>query len=706
MINKFFIYLAKGFIALSLIYPVSILSHGLSNRTIAGEGIYTRFSRSIDSSFNLTITSGTNMYYLSDDGWLPSVATWVYPGWPSLPDATWVWKSYLVDPYEAIYGSDIITFKSTFFLPPDANDIIGTINITADNAYELSLNGVVIGSDGILDPSGSDQSWMTVETYNLLPQPGMNELSIRMINYHYPNGTPYLNPAGLLFRAEIAYSTNCPSDKWNEEYYDNTELQGTPVIARCGVENIDFYWGEGSPDISLPADNYSARWYRLVGFPVTGWYRFRTFTDDGLRLFIDGKKIIDDWSTRSFDERSAVINIEQGSHQIVMEYFEGSEVAMAYLNWYLCQDGLISCNLDDIKPFYQTNYLDQPMPTACNIENHTIATWGCGITSIAMALEKYGIYDGPDDLNDWLSVEDPNTHKPRGYVSTCDANVLWAEVEEYAYEKGIPLKFNSSESLGIHDINDTIEWIENHNIPVIMKITGGIGNHYVLAMDGISTVGQNTLGINDPYHSYQCWTEAADDDPSIPPISLLKCTTEVGIPLKHADTLLKLNNDRGGGITLPFAVYTPRNYQNPRTPSLQFAINGAEVLVTDLHGRRVGYDETTGEFISEIPNAIYYNSEIVPPGGEPSGEIQRGLYIAENAGGIYTISLYGQTGKTLNKDGLYTIDIFGFDENFRRSELYLTGPIEGSNPITMMYKPDSDQIIIFTNKSFIPLIIR
>jgi hypothetical protein len=704
--KKIFFYLLIGVILLCVIYPFSDLSDGFIHRVKADAPISTRSSRSIDASINLTITSGTNLYYLSDDGWLPAVATWVYPGWPNLPDATWVWKSYLVDPYEAIYGSDIITFKSTFFLPPDAYDIVGTIGITADNAYELSLNSVVIGSDGILDPSGSDQSWMTVENYDLVPQPGVNELSIRMINYHYPNGTPYLNPAGLLFNAEITYSTNCPSDKWNEEYYDNPELQGTPVIARCGVEDLDFYWGEGSPDISIPVDNYSARWYQFVDFPVTGWYRFRTFTDDGLRLFIDGKNVIDDWLMRPFDERSAVVSIEQGSHQIVMEYFEGTGVAMAYLNWYLCKDGLIGCNLDDITPFYQTNYLDQPMPTTCNIENQTIATYGCGITSIAMALEKYGIYDGPDALNDWLSGEDPITHKvPRGYVGTCDGRVLWAEVAEYAYEKGVLLEFNSSGSLGIYDIPETIEWIENNNIPVIMQVTGGIGEHYVLAVDGINTGGQNSLGINDPHHSYQCWTEAADNDPLIPPVSLLVCTTEVGGPIKHADTLQKLNNDRGG-FTLPFAVYTPGSYQNPRTPSLQLAINGIEVLVTDLYGRRVGYDESTGEFISEIPNAIYYDSEIVPPGSSPSGEIRRGLYIAENAGGIYTISLYGDPGKIQNLDETYSINVFGFDENFTRAELNLVGEVGDLNSIMIKYNPGSDQIIIFSNKLFMPLITR
>ena len=45
---------------------------------------------------------------------------------------------------------------------------------------------------------------------------------------------------------------------------------------------------------AIPKDNWSARWVRSAQF-TAGWYRFRTFTDDGVRLWVDGKLVIDQW---------------------------------------------------------------------------------------------------------------------------------------------------------------------------------------------------------------------------------------------------------------------------------------------------------------------------------------------------------------------------------------------------------------------------
>ncbi len=161
----------------------------------------------LTDTFTTVITSSVQTEYLSQTNWLPAVPAWIHPQWPGLEDAIWIWKSYRVTPVEAQNGSEIITFRRTFDLPSMAENIVGIIQLTADNAYELSLNGEVIGHDGILHVSGTDYGWRSIETYALQPLPGANELLIRTINYRGgENSNADSNPAGILFRAHITYN--------------------------------------------------------------------------------------------------------------------------------------------------------------------------------------------------------------------------------------------------------------------------------------------------------------------------------------------------------------------------------------------------------------------------------------------------------------------------------------------------------------------
>lgn len=160
-------------------------------------------------AFNLTITSDTETEYLSDTGWMPASFPWVSPYWPTVQNANYIWKSYIVTPDEALNGSEIIAFRRVFYLPLDAQRINGIIQITADDAYELLLNGRFIGGDGVLEADTFDPTYpfQSIETYQLDVRPGWNELNMRVINYRDCCGSnnPYDNPAGLVFRADIAY---------------------------------------------------------------------------------------------------------------------------------------------------------------------------------------------------------------------------------------------------------------------------------------------------------------------------------------------------------------------------------------------------------------------------------------------------------------------------------------------------------------------
>jgi hypothetical protein len=59
---------------------------------------------------------------------------------------------------------------------------------------------------------------------------------------------------------------------------------------------VDFNWGTGSPDPSIAADNFSARWTGQVQPVSTQAYTFYTVSDDGVRLWVNNQLVIDNWT--------------------------------------------------------------------------------------------------------------------------------------------------------------------------------------------------------------------------------------------------------------------------------------------------------------------------------------------------------------------------------------------------------------------------
>jgi glucose/arabinose dehydrogenase len=123
-----------------------------------------------------------------------------------------------------------------------------------------------------------------------------------------------------------------PAGAYAGEYFGNRDLAGTPVLTR-NDEKIDFDWGAGGPGGGVPTDNFSARWTRSLTVPMASFYEFSVTADDGVRLLVDGTKILDKWITHSGTTYTVTRELAQGSHQIVLEYFEAGADAVAKLDY-------------------------------------------------------------------------------------------------------------------------------------------------------------------------------------------------------------------------------------------------------------------------------------------------------------------------------------------------------------------------------------
>lgn len=97
---------------------------------------------------------------------------------------------------------------------------------------------------------------------------------------------------------------------------------------------IDFDFSGQAPAPGVPTSEFSVRWRGYVEVPVSGDWWFHTSTDDGARLFVDGKKVIDQWVVQGETEHNAKVTLEVGRKvPIVFEYFQGGGAAAARLRW-------------------------------------------------------------------------------------------------------------------------------------------------------------------------------------------------------------------------------------------------------------------------------------------------------------------------------------------------------------------------------------
>ncbi|MFI5251502.1 MAG: glycoside hydrolase family 3 N-terminal domain-containing protein [Bacteroidota bacterium] len=117
------------------------------------------------------------------------------------------------------------------------------------------------------------------------------------------------------------------------EYFNNATLSGTPVLVRLDP-TINFDWGNGSPDAKVHSDSFSIRWTGKLVPAQSGRYRLSISSDDGVRLTIGGKLVVDSWFDRGETADYVTIDFEAGKqYDVKIEYYENMGDAAAKFGW-------------------------------------------------------------------------------------------------------------------------------------------------------------------------------------------------------------------------------------------------------------------------------------------------------------------------------------------------------------------------------------
>jgi beta-glucosidase len=103
---------------------------------------------------------------------------------------------------------------------------------------------------------------------------------------------------------------------------------------------LDFAWGNGSPATGLSPDDFSVRWTGKLVPKTSGNYVLAITGDDGYRLSLDGKVLVEDWTDHGSRARGAVTALEAGrSYDLVLEFYEHAGGADLHFSSAFVQNG-------------------------------------------------------------------------------------------------------------------------------------------------------------------------------------------------------------------------------------------------------------------------------------------------------------------------------------------------------------------------------
>ncbi|MET0533622.1 MAG: glycoside hydrolase family 3 C-terminal domain-containing protein [Steroidobacter sp.] len=130
------------------------------------------------------------------------------------------------------------------------------------------------------------------------------------------------------------------------EYFRGRDFSGSPVMTRVDAR-IAFRWDRGAPtddvvargelsnEQALVGDNFSIRWTGQLLPPTSGKYELVVGANDGVRLFLDGRELVNDWELNErLRSHSVSVDLQAGrAYDIKLEYFEDIRDAEVRLGW-------------------------------------------------------------------------------------------------------------------------------------------------------------------------------------------------------------------------------------------------------------------------------------------------------------------------------------------------------------------------------------
>ena len=127
---------------------------------------------------------------------------------------------------------------------------------------------------------------------------------------------------------------------WTAQFYNNKSLSGSVVATEIYSSGLNFDWSgkpqdEDNVEIAAVNNNdFSVRFTSTQTFSA-GTHEFQITANDGLRLYIDGVLVIDDFVDNELTTYTLTITVTAGEHSLTVEFYNDSGDANLDVQWFL-----------------------------------------------------------------------------------------------------------------------------------------------------------------------------------------------------------------------------------------------------------------------------------------------------------------------------------------------------------------------------------
>ena len=250
---------------------------------------------------------------------------------------------------EINFASTLETFPGTKLLDNFYVGWTGVIRIAKDGDYTFHLesdDGSRLFIDGkrVVDHSGTHE--MIGMTGGVKLKAGDHEIKVEffdaeedagcILSWETAGKTREVVPASVLFHQAIGGEAGLLAEYYRTEE-GSEEFPDFPASKAPDLKRVDKDINFASTQDDWPGtpfkDFFYIRWTGTIRIPADGKYAFFLVSDDGSRLFIDGKEVLDNGGAHSMEEVSGSVQLTAGDHALKIEFFEKDIDAGCKFSW-------------------------------------------------------------------------------------------------------------------------------------------------------------------------------------------------------------------------------------------------------------------------------------------------------------------------------------------------------------------------------------
>lgn len=376
------------------------------------------------------------------------------------------------------------------------------------------------------------------------------------------------------------------------EYFDNINFTNRLLFRTDPTINFD--WAGGAPAASIGADTFSVRWTGQIEPRYNELYTFETNSDDGIRLWVNGELIIDQFIDQPATTHSGTIQLEAGVLvDIRMEYYENGGQAVQQLRWssasqvkeIVPQSALYAA--DDPPPIVGDNLVSQDIVTG--LPNPTSLDWTPDGNTMYVSLKRgevRTVQNGVLETTPFIDISDiVNGTRDRGLLDIAVHPDFENTPYVYLLFTYDPPEVNGNTGLAGPDGR-------GNRAGRLIRVTADINTNYRTAVAGSEVV---LLGTNSTWDNFNGFANSTNDF-NEPPAGINPDGTNIQDFVasdSESHTIGGIEFGTDGNLFVSIGDGTSYNARDPRTVRVQD--------IDNLSGKILRIDPITGEGVSDNP---------------------------------------------------------------------------------------------------------